>query len=142
MLIAVDADGGDYAPREIVRGAADAAEEYHVDIALLGKKTILDMLVRKYSRSKRLSIIETTQTIDYKESPVHAVRNKPDASIPAGTRMVKEGAAAAFVSAGNTGAVLTAAYLTLSRIEGVQRPALCGIIMSSPLTPSAYRCRS
>ncbi len=135
MLIAVDADGGDYAPREIVRGAAEAAEEYHVDIALLGKKTILDMLVRKYSRNKRLSIIETTQSIDYKESPVQAIRNKPDSPIPAGTRLVKEGTAAAFVSAGNTGAVLSAAYLLLSRIEGVQRPALCGIIHVLPSNP-------
>ncbi len=128
MIIAVDADGGDYAPRELVKGAAEAAEDYSVDIILLGKKTILDMLVRHYVRKQNVTIINVSQTIECNEAPTHAIRNKPDSSIVVGTKLVKDGTASAFVSAGNTGAVLAAAYLNLERIEGIQRPALCGII--------------
>jgi len=136
MLIALDADGGDYAPREIVKGASEAAAEYMVDIALLGNKPILDMLVRKYAKKQKFTIIETSQTINCNEHPVQAIRSKPDSSIVVGTKMVKDGEASAFVSAGNTGAVLSAAFLNLKRIEGVQRPALCGIIhvnMANPI---------
>jgi glycerol-3-phosphate acyltransferase PlsX len=128
MLIAVDADGGDYAPREIVKGAAEAAEEYKLDIALVGKKTVLDMLVRRYAKKQKFTVIETSQTITCSENPVRAVRNKPDSSIVVGTKLVKERKVAAFVSAGNTGAMLTSAYLNLERVAGIKRPALCGII--------------
>jgi len=128
MIIAVDAEGGDYAPRELVRGAAEAAEEYGVEIVLLGRKTILDMLVRRYAKKQRISIIETSDVIESDEHPVQAIRSKPDSSIVVGTKLVKDGIASAFVSAGNTGAVLASAFLSLGRIEGIQRPALCGII--------------
>ena len=128
MLIAVDADGGDYAPREIVKGAAEAAEEYKLDIALVGKKTVLDMLVRRYAKRQKFTVIETSQTITCSDNPLQAIRNKPDSSIVVGTKLVKERKVAAFVSAGNTGAVLTSAYLNLERIAGIKRPALCGII--------------
>ena len=55
MIIAVDADGGDYASRELVKGAAEAADEYGVDIILVGKKTILDMLVRRYAKKQNVN---------------------------------------------------------------------------------------
>ena len=135
MIIAVDADGGDYAPREVVKGAAEAAEEYGIDIALLGKKSILDMLVRRYVNGQSLTIINTEQTIECNESPVQAIRSKPDSSIVIGTNLVRDGIASAFVSAGNTGAVLTAAFLNLEKIEGVQRPALCSIIQTNDYNP-------
>ena len=136
MIIAVDADGGDFAPRELVRGAVEASDEYGVGIILIGKKTILDMLGRRYGRKKRnITIIEATQGIECSESPVQAVRSKPDSSIVIGTKLVKDGKAAAFVSAGSTGAVLAAAFLFLERIKGVQRPALCGIIQINPQSP-------
>ena len=128
MIIAVDADGGDYAPREIVKGAAEAAEEYKLDIALVGRKTVLDMLVRRYAKKQKITVIETSQTIDCSENPLQAIRSKPDSSIVVGTRLVKEHEVAAFVSAGNTGAVLTSSYLNLERAEGIKRPALCGIV--------------
>lgn len=128
MLIAVDADGGDYAPREIVKGAAEAAAEYKLDIALVGKKTVLDMLVRRYAKKQNFTVIETSQTITCSENPLQAVRSKPDSSIVVGTKLVKERKVAAFVSAGNTGAMLTSAYLNLERVAGIKRPALCGII--------------
>ena len=135
MIIALDADGGDYAPRELVKGAAEAAEEHKVDIVLLGRKTILDMLVRRYAKEQNLTVIEASQTIECNESPVQAIRNKPGSAIVIGTKLVKDGVASAFVSAGNTGAVLTAAFLNFERIEGIQRPALCGIIHTNATNP-------
>ena len=127
ITIAVDAAGGDYAPHEVVKGAAAAAEEYGVGVALVGRKTLLEKLVRRYKAELRLNIVEANEVIDCSESPVQAVRSKPDSSIVVGTKLVQDGFASAFVSAGATGAVVSAAFLNLSRIEGVQRPALCGV---------------
>src|SRR4030042_3372790 len=110
MIRGLDADGGDYASRELVKGAAEAADEYGVDIILVGKKTILDMLVRRYAKKQNVTIIDASQTIECSESPVHAVRSKPNSAIVIGTKLVKEGTASAFVSAGSTGAVLAAAF--------------------------------
>lgn len=135
MIIAVDADGGDSASRELVKGATEAADEYGIDITLIGKKAILDRLVRHYAKKQNVTIIEASQTIECSESPVQAVRSKPDSAIVIGTKLVKDGAASAFVSAGSTGAVLAAAFLFLERIKGVQRPALCGIIQIKPENP-------
>ncbi len=127
MIIAVDAAGGDYAPYEVVKGAAAAAEEYGVDVALVGRRAPLEMLVRRYAVEPSLTIIEATGIIGCNEPPVQAVRSKPDSSIVVGTKLVRDGFASAFVSAGNTGAVVGSAFLNLARIEGVQRPALCGV---------------
>ncbi len=135
MIIAVDAAGGDYAPYEVVRGAIEAAEDYKIDIALVGRKIALDMLARRYKKEPRLTIVEANQTIESGANPVQAVRSKPDSSIVIGTKLVRDGAAAAFVSAGNTGAVLYAAFLNLKKIEGVQRPALCGVIHATTTNP-------
>lgn len=128
MIIAIDAAGGDYAPREIVKGAAEAAEELGIEVALVGRKTIIQMLIRRYAKKQNLTIVESSQTISCNEPSVQAIRSKPDSSIVVGTKLVRNGIASAFVSAGNTGAVLAAAFLHLKRIGGVQRPALCVII--------------
>lgn len=135
MIIAVDAAGGDYAPHEVVKGAIAAAEEYGVNIALVGRKAPLEMLVRRYTVEPSLTIIEATEVIGCDEPPVQAVRNKPDSSIVVGTKLVQDGTASAFVSAGNTGAVVCSAFLNLGRIEGVQRPALCGVAHVDAVNP-------
>lgn len=127
MIIAVDAAGGDYAPHEIVKGAAAAVEEYGVGVALVGIRAPLEMLVRRYEVEPSLTIVEATEVIGCNEPPVQAVRSKPDSSIVVGTKLVRDGFASAFISAGNTGAVVGAAFLHLARIEGVHRPALCGV---------------
>ncbi len=127
MIIAVDAAGGDYAPHEVVKGSIAAAKEYGINVALVGRKAPLEMLVRRYTVEPTLTIIEATEVIGCNEPPVQAVRNKPDSSIVVGTKLVQDGTASAFVSAGNTGAVVCSAYVNLERIEGVQRPALCGV---------------
>jgi len=135
MTIAVDTTGGDYAPYEVVRGAIEAAEEYKIDITLVGMKPTLEMLARRHKKKLHLTIVEASQTIDSNEHPVQAIRNKPNSSIVIGTKLVRDGAASAFVSAGNTGAVLYAAFLNLKKIEGVQRPALCGVIYATTTNP-------
>jgi phosphate acyltransferase len=135
MLIAVDAAGGDYAPQEVVKGAIEAAQEYNIEVALVGQKTAVQMLQRRFPKKSRLPIFNATQVIGFNEHPVQAMRSKPDASIIVGTNLVRDGIADAFMSAGNTGAVLTAAYLNLKRLEGVERPALCGVIQIGNVEP-------
>jgi glycerol-3-phosphate acyltransferase PlsX len=127
MIIAVDALGGDYAPHEVVKGAAAAVEEFGAHVALVGRKAPLEMLVRRYPVEPNFTIVEATEVIDCNEPPVQAVRSKPDSSIVVGTKLIRDGLASAFVSAGNTGAVVGSAVLNLKRIEGVKRPALCGV---------------
>jgi len=135
MIIAVDATGGEYAPREIVKGAIKAIEEYKVDVVLVGRKTILHMLARHHLKKPGLTIIEANQIIEPHEPPMKAVRSKQDSSIVVGINLVKDGTASAFVSAGNTGAIAGAALLNLGKIEGIERPALASIINITPSAP-------
>ncbi|HIE17252.1 MAG TPA: phosphate acyltransferase PlsX [Dehalococcoidia bacterium] len=128
MMIAVDAAGGDYAPHEVVKGAVAAVEEYQLDVALVGRKALLQMLARHHGMKSGLTIVQASQVIECNESPLQAVRSKPDSSIVVGTKLVRDGTASAFVSAGNTGAVLCSAFLNLPRLKGVQRPALCSVV--------------
>lgn len=135
MKIAVDASGGDYAPKEIVTGAIKAAQDYEVDIILVGKKSILHVLANRYLRKSGLTIIEASQTIELGESPIKAVQSKPDSSIVVGVNLVRDGTASAFVSAGNTGAVVCAALFNLGKIDGIERPALGSILALTPTNP-------
>ena len=135
MRIAVDAAGGEYAPHEIVKGAIKAAREYKVDIALVGKKPILHVLAGRHLGKPGISIVEASQTIEPHEPPVKAVRSKPNSSIVVGINLVKDGSASAFVSAGNTGAVVCAALINLKKIEGIERPALGCILDITSSTP-------
>ena len=136
MIIAIDAAGGEYAPHEIVKGAIKAAQEYDVDIALVGSKAILHVLAGRYLNKLNLSIIEANQVIEPHESPIKAVRSKPDSSIVVGVNLVRDGIASAFVSAGNTGAVLCASLFNLGKIKGIERPALGSFLDITPSTPT------
>lgn len=135
MRIAVDAAGGEYAPYEIVKGAIKAVQDYKVDIALVGRKPILHVHAGRHLKKPGISIVEASQTIEAHESPMKAVRSKPDSSIVVGMNLVRDGAASAFVSAGNTGAVVCAALLSLKKVRGVERPALGCIINITSSTP-------
>jgi len=125
MRIAVDAMGGDHAPEEIVKGAAQAAEEYGVDISLVGLPHAVHPLLDSHPR---LQLVPCTQVIAMDEHPAQAVRNKPDSSIAVCARMCKEGRADGWTSAGNSGAVMAAALLIQGRIRGIERPALGSIV--------------
>jgi len=136
MIIAVDATGGEYAPHEIVKGAIKAAQEYKVEIALVGRKDILYVLAGRHLGKLGMTIIDASQAIGTNESPVEAVRSKPDSSIVIGTNLLRDGLASAFVSAGNTGAVLYSALVSLGKIEGIVRPAIGSIININTTAPA------
>jgi len=135
MRIAVDAAGGEHAPHEIVKGAIKAAEEYGVDIALVGRKAILHVLASRHMKKAGISIVHASQNITPYEQPMTAVNSKPDSSIVIGMKLVRDGTASAFVSAGNTGAILCAALLILGKRREIERPAL-GCILN--ITSSAH----
>jgi len=136
MLIAVDTAGGEYAPHAIVKGAIKAAQEYEVDIALVGNKAMLHVLASRYSRKLGFTIINADQVIESQEPPIKAIRSKPNSSIVVGLNLVRDGTASAFVSAGNSGAITAAALLNLGKIEGVPRPAIGSFINITPPTPT------
>ena len=125
MRIVVDAMGGDRAPEEIVRGAVAAASQLGVDVTLVGVVDAVERCLGSLGpRSPGLSVVAADEVIGMNEHPATAVREKRRSSIVLGLREVREGRADAFVSAGNTGAVMAAAILVLGRIRGVKRPAL------------------
>ena len=134
--IALDAMGGDNAPGEIVRGGVEAAVGLEdVKVLLVGVKEQIDAELAKYpkevaaaTKKGTLEVIHAPDVAEMDESPVTAVRKKKDCSINVAMRLVKEGRADAFVSAGNSGAVATSAILNLGRIKGVQRPAIATIL--------------
>jgi len=117
--------GGDHAPAEIVKGAAQAAREYGLDISLVGLPQVVQPLLDSHPR---LQIVPCTQVITMDEHPAQAVRSKPDSSMNVCARMCKEGRADGWTSAGNSGAIMAAALLIQGRIRGVDRPALGSIV--------------
>lgn len=124
MKIAIDAAGGDYAPVEIVKGALEAAAGQDIEIILLGNQPAIEAQLDQQDTGAHVTVIHTTQNISCDENPVQAVRSKPDSAIVRGIDLLKQGKADAFVSAGNTGAVLGASYFNLKTLEGIERPAL------------------
>jgi glycerol-3-phosphate acyltransferase PlsX len=136
MLIAVDAMGGDYAPREVIKGTIEAAKEFPIDIALIGNRPVIEMLLRRYSKKSNISIIEASQVVEMDEEPVQGVQNKPDSSLCVGARLVKDGIADGFVSAGSTGAVVVASFLNLKMVAGIERLAVCAVAYLNQPQPS------
>ncbi|MFI5273449.1 MAG: phosphate acyltransferase PlsX [Ktedonobacterales bacterium] len=127
--IAVDAMGGDYAPHEIVLGAVQAAREFGVGILLVGPESrIQQELAPLDTNGLDIEIVHTDEVIGMDEHPAEAVRAKRRNSITLGHELVRDGRAAAVISAGNSGAVLAAAIFTLRRIRGIERPAFGGVV--------------
>lgn len=133
IRIAVDAMGGDHAPHEIVKGAIKAIQDSRdLGVVLVGPDDILGQaLHRRKAGNSRLSICAANDVVTMADTPTAAVRQKKDSSIAAGMKLLKSGDVSAFVSAGNTGAVMTAALLMLGTQEGIDRPAL-GIALPAP----------
>ena len=126
MKIAVDAMGGDRAPEEVVLGALRAAEKYDASILLVGDEPKIRAILDSHKGWEKLplTIHHTSEVIGMDEHPADAVRTKKDSSIVVATRLVKEGVCDAVLSAGSTGAAVTAAQLILKRIKGVGRPTI------------------
>ena len=128
--VALDAMGGDNAPREIVKGAVEAVQKRKdIKILLTGKEDLLRVELSQYTYPKeQIEIVNATEVIETAEPPVKAIRGKKDSSIVVAMKMVKNGEADAFVSAGSTGAVLVGGQVLVGRIKGVERPPLAPLL--------------
>ncbi len=123
IVVAVDAMGGDHAPLEIIKGAGESLENPNINIVLVGNEKIINEQIKSFDR-ERITVVNATEVIEAHETPTKAIKQKKDSSMVMGLKLLKEGRVDAFVSAGNTGALLTGATLIAGRIEGIERPAL------------------
>lgn len=139
MTILLDAMGGDNAPDEAIKGAVKAAKEIESEIILVGNKDIINKKVKEFYKKdsieevcSNIKIKHTTEEIVMEDIPTVAIKQKKDSSMVVGFKMLKEDEGDVFISAGNSGALLTGATLLVGRIKGIDRPAI------APLLP-AYK---
>ena len=135
MVILLDAMGGDNAPDANIKGAVKAINEVKADVVLVGNKSIINKKIKEFygkddisQISPKLKIHHTTEVIEMEDIPTQAIKHKKDSSMVVGFNLLKEGKGDVFISAGNSGALLTGATLLVGRIKGVDRPALAGIL--------------
>jgi len=131
MKIIVDAMGGDNAPQAPVMGAIQANKEYGVDIVLVGRgEEILKVLESNGIQElpAGVEIAHASEVVEICDNPANAFREKKDSSLTVGLNLLKSGAGDAFVSAGSTGALLSAATLLVKRIKGIRRAALAPVV--------------
>ena len=142
--IALDAMGGDNAPGEIVRGGVEAAVGLDdVKVILVGIQDAIDAELAKYPKdvakaraAGKLEVVAASEVLEMDDEPAKSVRAKTDCSINVAMRLVKDGQADAFVSAGNSGAVSASAIFILKRIKGVHRPAIATVLPTRrPIRP-------
>lgn len=136
MKILLDAMGGDNSPDANVQGVLNAINKIKAQIILIGKEDIIRKKIKELTGkemeevSDRLSIKNATETIEMCDIPTIAIKQKKDSSMVVGFRMLKNNEGDVFISAGNSGALLTGATLIVGRIKGIDRPALAGILPS------------
>ena len=134
MRILLDAMGGDNAPDANIKGAVQAINDIEAEVVLIGNEEIIKSRVKElYGKelleiSSRLTIHNASETIEMEDVPTQAIKHKKDSSMVVGFNMLKDGQGDVFISAGNSGALLTGATLLVGRIKGVDRPALAGIL--------------
>ncbi len=130
VKVCVDANGGDNAPLEIVKGAIEALNESdRIFLVFVGREAGINAELSKYTYDKsRVEVVNTEEIIDPNEPPVLAIRKKKDSSIVKGLTLVKEGKCDAFLSAGSTGAILVGGQLIVGRLKGVERAPLAPLI--------------
>jgi glycerol-3-phosphate acyltransferase PlsX len=138
-VIALDAMGSDRSPKPEVEGAIQAARRYGIQVTLVGPEERLrgEFSRHPFSRSLPLSIVHASEVITMDDKAVQAVRAKRDSSMRVGLRLVREGKADAFITAGNTGAAMATAKMVLGGLPGVDRPALVAIIPTATRTVTA-----
>lgn len=128
MKIGFDGMGGDHGPKETVKGAVDALSIIKGEIVIFGDEGAIRTELSKYGHdASRISIVHTTEVVENDDKPVKAIKGKPDSSMVVGLKALRKGEVDAFVSAGNTGALLAGGLLKVGRIKGISRPALCTI---------------
>ena len=137
ISIAVDAMGGDNAPYEIVKGVVTAAKLWNIKIYLVGKEDDINKELSLYNiKGLDLEVVHASEVIEMGESPAKAIKRKKDSSIVKAFNLISEGKAQAFVSAGNTGACMAAAFFTLGRLHGIERPAIAALLPTINHTPA------
>ncbi|MFR0823279.1 MAG: phosphate acyltransferase PlsX [Clostridia bacterium] len=137
MVILLDAMGGDNSPEANIKGAVKAINQIEAEVWLVGNQEILNQKIKElYGKndvseiSPRLKIYHASEVIEMCEIPTQAIKHKKDSSMVVGFNLLKEGKGDVFISAGNSGALLTGATLLVGRIKGIDRPALAGILPS------------
>jgi glycerol-3-phosphate acyltransferase PlsX len=135
-VIALDAMGSDRAPKPEVEGAIHAARNYNVRVLLVGPKDIVQAELDRHPSFARLPIevVHASEVITMEDKAVQAVRSKRDSTMRVGVRLVRDGHAAGFVTAGNTGAAMATAKMVLGALPGVDRPALAAVFPTAPGT--------
>ena len=130
MKIIIDAMGGDNAPLEIVRGALNAARaKRDLEILLVGREADVRLAVSQCGGAPgNVRLVNATEVIDMHDDPATAFKTKKDSSITVGLTMLKNGEGDAFVSAGSTGALLSAGTLLVKRVRGIRRAAMAPVI--------------
>lgn len=134
MRIVLDVMGGDKAPDSNIKGAVNAINKVKAEVILVGKEEIIRSKIKEFygkeleDISDRLKIKNATETIEMEDVPTMAIKHKKDSSMVVGFKMLKENEGDVFISAGNSGALLTGATLLVGRIKGIDRPALAGIL--------------
>jgi phosphate acyltransferase len=135
-VIALDAMGSDRAPKPEIEGAIHAARNYGVRVLLVGPEAAIRAELGRHPSASRLplEVVNASQVITMEDKAVQAVRAKRDSSMRVGLRLVREGRAAGFVTAGNTGAAMATAKMVLGALHGVDRPALAAVFPTAPGT--------
>jgi glycerol-3-phosphate acyltransferase PlsX len=135
-VIALDAMGSDRAPKPEVEGAILAARNYGVRVLLIGPEPAIKAELDRHPAASRLplEIVHASEVITMEDKAVQAVRAKRDSSMRVGLRLVREGHASGFVTAGNTGAAMASAKMVLGALHGLDRPALAAIFPTAPGT--------
>lgn len=134
MRILLDAMGGDNAPDATIRGAVSAINEIEAELVLIGQEAVINAKAQEFygktlqEISPRLSVYNAKEKIEMEDIPTQAIKTKKDSSMVVGFNLLKKDEGDVFISAGNSGALLTGATLLVGRIKGVDRPALAGIL--------------
>ena len=135
MKILLDAMGGDNAPDATIKGAIRAAKEIESEIILIGNEQVINEKIKEFYGKDKISDITDKITIKHAQDqitmedvPTVAIKHKKDSSMVIGFKMLKEGEGDVFISAGNSGALLTGATLLVGRIKGIDRPAIAPML--------------
>jgi len=129
MRIGLDAMGGDKAPESTIAGAIAAVKKYGYHVTLIGRESQIRTILQKFKYPvQKIDVVDASEIIEMHEPAALSVRKKRDSSIVRGMELLKEGVFDAFVSAGNTGAVVCAATLSLRLLPGVDRPGIAVIL--------------
>jgi glycerol-3-phosphate acyltransferase PlsX len=130
LTIALDAMGGDHAPKAEVDGAMRAAASFGVRVILVGQQDVVRQELEQHEgyRDLPIEIIHASERVTMEDSAAKAVRSKRDSSMRVASRLVRDGCAQGFVSAGNTGAVMATAKMVQGVVPGVERPAILGLL--------------